>query len=384
MEYFTITAKSPECKARTGRIKTRSGEMDTPAFMPVATQGCVKALSPEDVAATGAQCILSNTYHLYLRPGLETLKRYGGLHGFMNYKGPILTDSGGFQVYSLSNLRKITENGIYFSSHIDGSRHFFSPEEVIRFQSAINSDIWTTLDICLGNPSTKKEAREALKKTSKWAARAEKVFLEATGNGESGHLLFGIIQGATYVDLRKEAAREMAGLKVNGFALGGLSVGESKEQMRETVETVKENLPENKPLYFMGLGTPEDIWESVEAGVDMFDCVMPTRNARNGQALTRTGKIYVKNSAHKKEDFPLDPGCDCYACRNYTRAYISHLWKSGELLSHRLISIHNLRFLFRQMEAMRKAVARGNFAQKKREFMENYLSGDRHGSARIP
>ncbi len=376
MEHFEVLHKDKETAARAAVVKTARGPIHTPVFMPVATQGTVKAVTERDLTEIGTECLLSNTYHLYLRPGLDTLERAGGLNGFMNHPGPILTDSGGFQVYSLSRLRKITDNGVHFASHIDGSPHFFTPEKVIDYQASIGSSIWTCLDVCVKNPASRADAEDALKKTRHWAERAKAHFTEKTRHMEPAKrpLLFGIIQGSIYPDLRAEAARHMAELNPDGFAIGGLCVGESKAQMMESLAAVMENLPKNKPVYFMGLGTPDDIWNSVELGVDMFDCVLPTRNARNGQALTSGGKFYVKNAPHKNDSSPLDPECDCICCRNYTRAYLSHLYKAGELLAHQLISIHNLRFLINQTKIMRLAAASGTFKQAKKAFMDAYLS----------
>ncbi|MCX5786372.1 MAG: tRNA guanosine(34) transglycosylase Tgt [Elusimicrobia bacterium] len=376
MPYFEVLHKDKDTQARAAALKTASGVIHTPVFMPVATQGTVKALSQDDLKAIGTECILSNTYHLYLRPGLETLKTFGGLHGFMNHRGPILTDSGGFQVYSLSRLRKITDSGVHFSSHIDGSPHFFTPERVIDYQEAIGSDIWTCLDVCVKNPATRAEAVDALEKTTRWAERAKKHFAEKVKAYPHAKrpLLFGIIQGSIYPDLRATAARHIAELGVDGFAVGGLAVGETKRQMMESLAAVMEVLPKDKPVYFMGLGSPEDLWEAVSLGVDMFDCVLPTRNARNGQALTSKGKLYIKNAPYRRDDSPLDPACDCETCRNYSKAYLSHLYKAKELLVSRLISIHNLRFLINQTKAMRSAVECGDFRKHKKIFMDSYLA----------
>lgn len=376
MEHnFKVLHNDKETAARAAVVKTNRGLVHTPVFMPVATQGTVKAVPERDLSEIGAECLLSNTYHLYLRPGLQTLEKFGGLNGFMNHPGPVLTDSGGFQVYSLSRLRKITENGVHFASHIDGSPHFFTPEKVIDFQASIGSSIWTCLDVCVKNPASRHDAMDALKKTKKWAERAKAHFSEKVRHipHEKRPMLFGIIQGSMYTDLRADAARHMADLGVDGFCVGGLSVGESKAQMMESLAAVMENLPKDKPVYFMGLGTPEDIWNSVELGVDMFDCVLPTRNARNGQALTSTGKLYIKNAPYKNDESPLDSDCDCYCCRNFTKAYLSHLFKAGEILASQLISIHNLRFLINQTRAMRQAIAAGTFRQAKKAFMDSYL-----------
>lgn len=377
MPHFEILKNDPATSARAAAIKTRRGMINTPVFMPVATQGAVKAVSQRDLAEIGVECLLSNTYHLYLRPGLATLEKFGGLNAFMRHPGPVLTDSGGFQVYSLSRLRKITDSGVHFASHIDGSPHFFTPEKVIDCQASIGSAIWTCLDVCVENPASRHDAADALNKTMNWAHRAKARFLERTRDLEPAQrpLLFGIIQGSTYSDLRAEAARHMAELNPDGFAVGGLSVGETKPQMREALAAALERLPKNKPVYFMGLGSPEDIWDAVELGVDMFDCVLPTRNARNGQALTSGGKFYIKNAPHKNDDSPLDPLCDCCCCRNYSRGYLSHLYKAKELLVSQLISIHNLRFLINQTKLMRLAIAAGTFKQAKKAFRDSYFSG---------
>ena len=373
--HFKVLHKDTETAARAGVLTTNRGLVHTPVFMPVATQGTVKAVTERDLVEIGTECMLSNTYHLYLRPGLPTFEKFGCLNNFMKHEGPILTDSGGFQVYSLSRLRKITDSGVHFASHIDGSPHFFTPEKVIDYQASIGSSIWTCLDVCVKNPASRADALDALKKTKKWAERAKVHFDEKTRHMDPAKRpqLFGIIQGSIYTDLRAEAAKHMAELGVDGFAVGGLSVGESKAQMMESLAAVMENLPKNKPVYFMGLGTPEDIWNSVELGVDMFDCVLPTRNARNGQALTSTGKLYIKNAPFKNDESPLDAECDCICCRNYSKAYLSHLFKAGEILASQLISIHNLRFLINQTKAMRLAAAAGTFKQAKKAFMDAYL-----------
>lgn len=376
MNNFEILKKDSTESARNAQLNVKRGIIKTPTFMPVATQASVKALSQDDIKKIATQCLLSNTYHLYLRPGLETLSYFGGVNNFMNYHGPILTDSGGFQVYSLSRLVKITEDGIYFNSHIDGSKLFFTPEKVMEYQQIIDSDIRTCLDVCLANPASHSQARDALKKTIAWAKRAKKRHSEIVSNLDESKrpLLFGIIQGSIFPQLRKEATIAICEEDFDGFAIGGLSVGESKEQMFEALNSIMENITRNKPVYFMGLGTPEDIWKCVQMGVDMFDCVLPTRNARNGQALTSTGKIYIKNAAYRKDENPLDPNCDCHTCKNYSRAYLSHLYKCGELLSHRLLSIHNLRFLLKQTEVMKKAIDEGCFKKAMNNFFSSYFS----------
>lgn len=375
MEHFEVLAKDNSCGARIGHLTTRQGIVNTQIFMPVATQATVKAVNQQALADCGAECLLSNTYHLYLRPGLEVLEHFGGLNKFMNHPIPILTDSGGFQVYSLSKLRKITEDGVQFQSHIDGSSHYFTPEKVIDFENSIGSAIWTCLDVCVKNPATKKEAAEGLRKTMNWAERAKKHFDKVTSDLEESTrpLLFGIVQGSIYTDLRQQAAKAMAELNPDGFAIGGLSVGESKPQMLEALAAAIEHLPKNKPVYFMGLGTPEDLWDCAELGVDMFDCVLPTRNARNGQIMSSDGKYYVKNACYRLDDKPIDTECDCYCCRNYSRGYISHLYKAHEILASELMSIHNIRFLINQVHKMRSAVKQGKFKEAKKAFRERYF-----------
>lgn len=382
---FRILAKDSSCKARTGVLYTRHGAVHTPVFMPVATQACVKALTGEDLTNAGAECLLSNTYHLYLRPTTKILQQMGGIHKFMHWNGSVLTDSGGFQVYSLSKFRKITDEGVMFQSHHDGSKHLFTPENVIQFESEIGSDIWTMLDVCIhAKDPSKHDAREALNITKRWAERAARAYektvptqqISAQQDGSfsvGNSLLFGIIQGSVFPDLRKEAALHMASLPTHGYCLGGLSLGETLPQMNEAVLTVTENLPEEKPRYFMGLGTPVEMLNAIERGVDMFDCVWPTRVARNGMAMTGTGRVNIKNSEYRTQEIPLDPSCDCYTCRNYSRAYLCHLYRSAELTSHRLMSIHNIRFLIRLMERARAAISNGTFLSFKDDVINTYL-----------
>ena len=381
---FVITSKDLHSKARTGLLYTRHGVVHTPVFMPVATQACVKALTDEDLKNAGAECLLSNTYHLYLRPTTKILQQMGGIHQFMHWGGSVLTDSGGFQVYSLPKFRKIKEEGVTFQSHHDGSKHLFTPENVIQFESEIGSDIWTMLDVCIhAKDPSKHDAREALNITKRWAERAAKayekivpeqhIFKQEDGAFKvENSLLFGIIQGAIFPDLRKEAALHMASLPTHGYCIGGLSLGETLEQMNESVLAVTENLPEEKPRYFMGLGTPVEMLNAMERGVDMFDCVWPTRVARNGMAMTSTGRVNIKNAEYRTQDIPLDPECDCYTCRRYSRAYLCHLYRSAELTSHRLMSIHNIRFLIRLTERAREAIKNGTFVQLKEELVEKY------------
>ncbi len=382
---FQILSKDKNSRARTGILYTRHGAVHTPVFMPVATQACVKALTDEDLKNAGAECLLSNTYHLYLRPGTKLLKQMGGLHQFMHWNGSILTDSGGFQVYSLPKFRKIKEEGVTFQSHHDGSKHLFTPEKVIQFESEIGSDIWTMLDVCIhAKDPSKHDAREALNLTKRWAERAARAYEQtvplqqisknADGSFTVGNsLLFGIIQGAIFPDLRKEAALHMASLPTHGYCIGGLSLGETLEQMKESVSAVTENLPEGKPRYFMGLGTPVEMLNAVERGVDMFDCVWPTRVARNGMVMTSTGRVNIKNAEYRTQDIALDAQCDCFTCRNYSRAYLCHLFRAQELTSHRLLSIHNIRFLIRLMERARQAIAAGTFVSFKEDVIHQYL-----------
>lgn len=382
---FKILTKDTHSKARTGVLYTKHGAVHTPVFMPVATQACVKALTDEDLKNAGAECLLSNTYHLYLRPTTKLLQQMGGLHQFMHWNGSILTDSGGFQVYSLPKFRKIKEEGVTFQSHHDGSKHLFTPENVIQFESEIGSDIWTMLDVCIhAKDPSKHDAREALNLTKRWAERAAKAYAQTVPQQQivrqedysftvGNSLLFGIIQGAIFPDLRKEAALHMASLPTHGYCIGGLSLGETLEQMNDSVLAVTDNLPEEKPRYFMGLGTPVEILNAIERGVDMFDCVWPTRVARNGLAMTSTGRVNIKNNEYKLQDIPLDPECDCFSCRTYSRAYLCHLYRSAELTSHRLMSIHNIRFLIRLMERARQAISNGTFLFFKEETIGKYL-----------
>ena len=382
---FRILSKDKNSRARTGVLYTRHGAVHTPVFMPVATQACVKALTDEDLKNAGAECLLSNTYHLYLRPTTKLLKQMGGLHKFMHWGGSILTDSGGFQVYSLPKFRKIKEEGVTFQSHHDGSKHLFTPENVIGFESEIGSDIWTMLDVCIhAKDPTKHDAREALNITKRWAERAARAYEQTVptqqivqntdGSFTVGNsLLFGIIQGAIFPDLRKEAALHMASLPTHGYCIGGLSLGETLEQMNESVLAVTENLPEGKPRYFMGLGTPVEMLNAIERGVDMFDCVWPTRVARNGMVMTSTGRVNIKNAEYRTQDIPLDSQCDCFTCRNYSRAYLCHLFRAQELTSHRLLSIHNIRFLIHLMERARAAIAAGTFVSFKEDVINQYV-----------
>ncbi|MFH1710588.1 MAG: tRNA guanosine(34) transglycosylase Tgt [bacterium] len=353
---FKIDHKSKKSKARTGKLHTPHGIIDTPAFMPVGTQGAVKAATPLQVREIGAQIILCNTYHLYLRPGTKVIEKAGGLHKFISWGGPILTDSGGYQVFSLSKLRKITDEGVTFNSHIDGSKHLLTPEKVVNTQTIFGSDIMMPLDECAPYPSTKAETKRALERTTLWAKRSKEardVRCEMRGK------LFGIVQGGMYKDLRKQSAEEMRLLDFPGYGIGGLSVGEPKGLMIEMLGVSTDNLEYEKPKHLMGVGFPEDLEEAVKFGVDLFDCVMPTRLARHGAFLTKGGKEIIRNAKFEKDFSPLEGSCDCYACKNFTRAYIRHLFIAREVLPLTLMTIHNLRFIMRLMEGLREKISKG-------------------------
>jgi queuine tRNA-ribosyltransferase len=361
---FEITAKSSRSKARTGKLKTAHGTIDTPAFMPVGTQGAVKAVTPLQVMETGAQIILCNTYHLYLRPGTEVIKKAGGLHKFMNWDGPILTDSGGYQVFSLSKLRKINDEGVTFSSHIDGSEHLLTPGKVIEIQAALGSDMIMPLDECVAYPSTKAEAEKAVKRTTLWARKSKEMRDlprgKAGGRCETVGELFGIVQGGMYKDLRKQSAEEIRALDFPGYGIGGLSVGEPKDLMIDMLDVSTNSLEYDKPKHLMGVGFPEDIEEAVKFGIDLFDCVIPTRLARHGAFLTKEGKEIIRNAKFEKDFSPLEGSCDCYACKNFTRAYIRHLFIAKEILPLTLMTIHNLRFIMKLMEGIREKIRKGS------------------------
>lgn len=340
---------------RAGVLHTPHGPVATPVFMPVGTQATVKTLSPDELHAIGAGIILSNTYHLYLRPGHELIERAGGLHAFMGWDGAILTDSGGFQVFSLGPLRRITEQGVEFRSHIDGSKHMFTPESVMEVEMALGADIAMCFDECAPYPSTWEYAKASADMTTRWAERC------LAAHNRADQSLFGIVQGSMYADLRKASARDLASLGFPGFGIGGLSVGEPKPLMYEMLDITLPVLPPDKPRYLMGVGSPDALLEGVARGIDMFDCVLPTRIARNGTVFTRQGRIIVRDAAFAEDMRPLDPGCDCYACTHFTRAYIRHLIKAGEVLGIRLTSIHNLRYLVKMMEEMRASIIDGRF-----------------------
>lgn len=355
--------------ARRGRLHTPHGVIETPIFMPVGTKATVKAMTPEELKEIGSQIILSNTYHLYLRPGHELIAKAGGLHKFMHWDGPILTDSGGFQVFSLGELRKITEEGVAFQSHNDGSRHFISPEKAVEIQTALGSDIMMAFDECAPYPADREYVRKSLERTTRWAARCK----EAHWNTDK-QALFGIVQGGMYKELREQSVKELLELDFPGYAIGGLSVGEPKDLMYEVLDYTAPLLPVNKPRYLMGVGTPDCLIEGVLRGIDMFDCVLPTRIARNGTAMTTLGKVVIKNKKYEEDFTPLDPNCSCYTCTHYTKAYLRHLCKENEILSARLLTNHNLYFLLNLMSGIRSAIETDSLLDFSQSFYEKYNS----------
>lgn len=376
---FRVVAEDPETKARAGVLETPHGVVQTPVFMPVGTQATVKTLAPSDLHAVGAEIILANAYHLYLRPGTRVISRAGGIHRFMGWDRAILTDSGGFQIFSLPGLTTASEDGLEFRSHLDGSRHFMSPEDNVAVQREIGADVIMALDECVAYPATRPEAERSNELTLRWAERALAAWREDPGEQS----LFGIVQGATYADLRLRSARALADMDFPGYAIGGLAVGEPAGLMREIVEAVVDVLPAGKPRYFMGQGFPEDIVRSVARGVDMFDCVMPTRNARKGSVFTSVGRLVVKNAEYADDLEPLDPDCGCYACRNFSRAYIRHLFQAEELLAGRLASLHSLTFYIKMMRDMRAAIIDGRFGVWRAAFLDRLKVDGAGGAERI-
>jgi queuine tRNA-ribosyltransferase len=364
---FQITHQDGTTRARAGVLTLERGKIETPIFMPVGTQATVKSLSQRELEECGAQIILGNAYHLFLRPGLDVIREAGGLHKFMNWKKPILTDSGGYQIFSLAVLRKIRDEGVEFQSHLDGTKHFLTPEDVVDVQQALGSDIMMPLDECVQYPVTEEMAQVALKRTTHWAGRSKKRWME-TGRG----VLFGIVQGSTYPELRRQSAEELVEIGFPGYAMGGLSVGEPSELMYNTLNASIDFLPKPAPRYVMGVGLPEDLLEGVSMGVDMFDCVIPTRYGRNGSAFTSRGKITVRNGAYAHDQTPLDPACDCYCCRSFTKSYLRHLFNTGEILGLRLVSFHNIYFFLHLMEQVRHAIRESRFAQFKKDFEKEY------------
>ena len=363
---FELIKTCKQSGARLGVLHTPHGDIPTPIYMPVGTQATVKAMTPREMEELGAKIILSNTYHLHLRPGEDIVREAGGLHSFMDWRHPILTDSGGFQVFSLSGLRKITEEGAAFRSHLDGSKHFISPEKSMEIQQALGADIAMAFDVCSPYPCDHKTAEEAMHRTHRWAERCKKY------HTREDQALFGIVQGAFYEDLRIESAKTLADMDFPGYGIGGLSVGEPKPVMYEMLEKIEPYMPKNKPRYLMGVGTPDCFLEGVLRGVDMFDCVLATRIARNGTVFTRNGRLVIRNATYARDFEPLEEGCDCYACQHFSRAYIRHLIKAEEITGARLASIHNLRFLIRMMEEIRQAIMEDRFLDYRREFYEKY------------
>jgi queuine tRNA-ribosyltransferase len=348
---FAVTHR--DGAARRGRLELAHGRVDTPAFMPVGTYGTVKAMSPDELRGIGAQIVLGNTFHLWLRPGLEVIAKHGGLHRFMGWDRPILTDSGGFQVFSLGALRKITEEGVHFASPINGDRLFLTPEESMRIQQVLDSDIAMVFDECTPYPATEVEAEQSMQLSMRWAARSRLAF-------QSSNALFGIVQGGVYPHLRAQSVERLVEIGFDGYAIGGLAVGEPKEERRRILASTR--LPEDRPRYLMGMGTPEDLIEAVAAGIDLFDCVLPTRNARNGWLFTRHGDLKIRNARHRDDTGPLDQRCSCYTCRNFTRAYLHHLQKANEILGARLNTLHNLHYYQELMQTLRAAIEASTLA----------------------
>jgi len=364
---FNYKKQDIDTSARLGEIVTAHGAVQTPVFMPVGTQGTVKSMLPEEIRNCGADIILSNTYHLYLRPGHETVKKLGGLHKFMNWPGPILTDSGGFQVYSLGALRKITSDGVMFRSHIDGSRHFLTPQKAVEIQEALGADIMMCLDECTPYPATPSQTEKSLNLTLKWAQLCK----NAKTNNEQA--LFGIIQGGSYMDLRKQSLEQTIPLDFDGYALGGVSVGEPKDIMHKVTDIITPLMPADKPRYLMGVGTPEDIVYGVSCGIDMFDCVIPTRCARHGLLFTNPENVVIKNARWREDNNPIDENCDCYTCKNYSRAYLRHLYIAGEILAMVLNTIHNIRYYMSLMGNIRQAINDNCFGKFKKDFLNKKM-----------
>jgi queuine tRNA-ribosyltransferase len=363
---FSVSKTDSSSQARLGELTTPHGRVSTPAFMPVGTQATVKSMTPAECRSMGVQILLANSYHLYLRPGVEVVRAHGGLHRFMGWDGPILTDSGGFQVMSLAKLRKVTSEGVLFQSHLDGSEHMLSPERAMAIQESLGADIIMALDECTPHPATFDYSRQSLELTSSWAERCR------AAKKETGQALFGIVQGGMYEELRAESARAITALDLDGYAIGGLSVGESKELLRAMVEATVPHLPEEKPRYLMGVGTPSDLVEQVARGVDLFDCVIPTRNARTGTLFTSRGRLVIRHARYGEDLSPLDPDCPCYTCTTFSRAYLRHLFQAGEILASRLNTIHNLTFYVRLMADIRRAVAEGTIEALRQRMEETF------------
>jgi queuine tRNA-ribosyltransferase len=380
---FELLAQDSQSKARRGRLTTARGVIETPAFMPVGTQGTVKAVTPRELRELNAQIVLGNTYHLFVRPGLDVVRHFGGLHRFMNWDGPILTDSGGYQIFSLAKLRKITEEGVYFQNHVDGTPAFISPEIAMEIQATLGSDIAMVLDECPPWPCDYDYAARSLEMTTRWAGRCKAVASASSRcsgeeHGQDAHatLVFGIVQGATFDDLRKASAQAIVGLDFDGYAIGGVSVGEPEEEMMRAVESSEPFLPQNKPRYAMGLGRPPQLLEMIARGMDMFDCVLPTRLARNGTAFTSAGTLNLKNAEFALQKEPIENGCTCPACAEFSRGYIRHLIKAEEILGLRLITLHNLHFYFDLMRKTHEAIENGAFNEFRKDFVNNYKTRD--------
>ncbi len=378
---FQLLHKDVHSKARLGKLITAHGEIETPCFMPVGTQGTVKTLSPAELELAGARIILANAYHVFLRPGLDVIRKAGGLHNFISWQKPILTDSGGYQIFSLALLRKVSDRGVEFQSHIDGDRHLLTPESVIETQNTLGSDVMMPLDECVHYPCAKDMAEVAVHRTIDWARRSKSHMAYRISQIENNdkrlaisnkQLLFGIVQGATYEDLRKVCAQNLADMDFDGYALGGVSVGEPKNLMYNIVNLTAGFLPQDKPRYLMGVGMPQDMLEAVGEGVDMFDCVIPTRYGRNGTAFTSEGKFTVRNAPYIEDFKPLDSECSCYTCKNFSRAYLRHLFNAQELLGLRLVSLHNVHFFLRIMRDAREAIGQDRFREFKKEFLGKY------------
>ncbi len=363
---FELIKQCSSSGARLGRVYTPHGSFETPVFMPVGTQATVKAMAPKDIEEVNANIILSNTYHLYLRPGHELIEQAGGLHKFMNWNRSILTDSGGFQVFSLNELRVVTDEGVHFRSHLDGSKHFISPEKAIEIQNALGADIIMAFDECVPYPCEYERAKIAVERTTQWAKRCK------DAHKREEQALFGIIQGSLYKDLREKSAQQIIELDFPGYAIGGLSVGEPKPLMYDMLEHTVPFMPKEKPRYLMGVGSPDCLIEGVIRGVDMFDCVLPTRVARNGLAMTSRGKVMLRNAVYQNDFDPLDPECDCYTCSNFSRAYLRHLVKAGEILASMLITLHNIRFLIKLMEDIRQAIRDDSIIQLRERIINVY------------
>ena len=375
---FELLSTDASSLARRGRLATSHGAIETPAFMPVGTQGAVKAVSPRELHELDAQIILGNTYHLFVRPGLEVVRHFGGLHEFMNWDGPILTDSGGYQIFSLAKLRKITEEGVQFQNHLDGTPTFISPEIAMEIQATLGSDIAMVLDECPPWPCERDYAAKSLEMTIRWAKRCKENIQRSTSNAQRPieQLVFGIVQGATFADLRRASAEATVEIGFDGYAIGGVSVGEPEEEMMLAVENSAPFLPADKPRYAMGLGTPPQMIELIARGIDMFDCVLPTRLARNGTAFTAGGRLNLKNAEFALQREPIEEGCSCPACRDFSRGYIRHLVKAEEILGLRLITLHNLHFYLRLMKQAQQAICDGSFAQFRNRFLAGYQGRD--------